>query len=195
MEPIHAQILRHPFVTGLTDGSLDPDAFRHYVLQDAHYLRDYAQALGLCSARATAETHILMFARHAAGAIAVERELHAGFLADWGVNPDALVAIPVAPTCRAYTSYLLAVCHGGSYAEAVAAVLPCYWIYVEVGRALLERGSPDPRYQRWISSRRSRPGAAPRCTPGRTPAGSAKRLLTPTARGPQTVASGAACFG
>lgn len=128
MEPIHAQIIRHPFVTGLTDGSLDPDAFRHYVLQDAHYLRDYARALGLCSARATAETHILMFARHAAGAIAVERELHAGFLADWGVNPDALAATPVTPTCRAYTSYLLAVCHGGSYAEAVAAVLPCYWI-------------------------------------------------------------------
>jgi hypothetical protein len=45
IEPIHAQILRHPFVTGLTDGSLDPDAFRHYVLQDAHYLRDYARAL------------------------------------------------------------------------------------------------------------------------------------------------------
>jgi thiaminase (transcriptional activator TenA) len=31
-------------------------------------------------------------------------------------------------------------------------VLPCYWIYAEVGRHLLERGSPDPRYRRWIDT-------------------------------------------
>ena len=29
-------------------------------------------------------------------------------------------------------------------------MLPCYWIYWEVGKELLRRGSPDPRYQRWI---------------------------------------------
>ena len=40
--------------------------------------------------------------------------------------------------------------HGGSYAEGVGAVLPCYWIYWEVGKELLRRGSPEPRYQRWI---------------------------------------------
>lgn len=34
----------------------------------------------------------------------------------------------------------------------MAAVLPCYWIYARVGTALLERGSPDRRYQRWIDS-------------------------------------------
>ena len=42
--------------------------------------------------------------------------------------------------------------YGGSFAEAHGAVLPCYWIYWEVGKALLERGSPDPRYQRWIDT-------------------------------------------
>lgn len=31
-------------------------------------------------------------------------------------------------------------------------MLPCYWIYAEVGTALVERGSPDPRYQRWIDT-------------------------------------------
>ena len=55
-----------------------------------------------------------------------------------------------APTSLAYTSYLLATARGGSYAEGVGAVLPCYWIYWEVGKELLRRGSPDPRYQRWI---------------------------------------------
>jgi thiaminase/transcriptional activator TenA len=40
---------------------------------------------------------------------------------------------------------------GGSYAEAVGAVLPCYWIYARVGEALLAAGSPDPLYARWIA--------------------------------------------
>ncbi len=31
-------------------------------------------------------------------------------------------------------------------------MLPCYWIYGEVGKHLLSRGSPNPRYQRWIDT-------------------------------------------
>jgi hypothetical protein len=35
VEDVYAAILRHPFVTGLTDGSLPREAFRHYIVQDA----------------------------------------------------------------------------------------------------------------------------------------------------------------
>ncbi len=31
-------------------------------------------------------------------------------------------------------------------------MLPCYWIYWEVGKPLLEHGSPKPHYQRWIAA-------------------------------------------
>jgi thiaminase (transcriptional activator TenA) len=31
-------------------------------------------------------------------------------------------------------------------------VLPCYWIYWEVGKELLRRGSPNRRYQQWIDT-------------------------------------------
>ena len=58
----------------------------------------------------------------------------------------------MSPTTRAYTSYLLATAYDGSFADGLAAVLPCYWIYAEVGAELLDRGSTDPRYQRWIDS-------------------------------------------
>jgi len=61
-------------------------------------------------------------------------------------------AMPVAPTTLAYTSYLLATAYRGTFAEGVAAVLPCYWIYAEVGAVLVKRGSPDARYQRWIDT-------------------------------------------
>jgi thiaminase (transcriptional activator TenA) len=58
----------------------------------------------------------------------------------------------MAPTNLAYTSYLLACVYGGSFPEPLGAVLPCYWIYWEVGKALLQRGLPNPLYRRWIEA-------------------------------------------
>ena len=149
---IYAAILEHPFVTGLADGSLPRESFEFYVIQDALYLRQYAQSLAAVAARAPVPADTEMFARHAAGIVAVEMSLHSSLLADLDIDPAAAAAAEPAPTTLAYTSYLIAAAANGSYAEGVGAVLPCYWIYWEVGKHLLERGSPDPRYQRWIDT-------------------------------------------
>jgi thiaminase/transcriptional activator TenA len=149
---IYAAILEHPFLAGLTDGTLDSAAFAHYVVQDAHYLRDFARALAVVGGKAPTHADTGMLARHAAGTVDVELALHASLLPQLGLDARAVAEAPVAPTTRAYTSYLLAVAHGGSFAEGLAAVLPCYWIYAEVGAELVGRGSPDARYQRWIDT-------------------------------------------
>ncbi|WP_460353110.1 thiaminase II [Mycobacterium sp. ZZG] len=150
--PIFDAIVAHPFVTGLTDGSLEPDAFAGYVAQDVHYLRTYARALALVGGKAPTLADTAMFARHAAEVFDVELALHAELLPALGLSPDSVDRVPVSPTTQAYNSYLLATVYDGSFADGLAAVLPCYWIYAEVGAELLERGSTDPRYQRWIDS-------------------------------------------
>jgi thiaminase/transcriptional activator TenA len=149
---IYGAILAHPFLTGLTDGSLPHDAFAFYVVQDALYLRRYAEALAAVASRARDVAGTEMFARHAAGIVAVELGLHDSLLADLGIDPASVDQAEAAPTTLAYTSYLLATIRGGSYAEGVGAVLPCYWIYWEAGKVLQRRGSSDPRYQRWIDT-------------------------------------------
>ena len=152
IEGIYAAILAHPFLTGLADGSLPRESFRHYVVQDAHYLRGYARALAGCAVRAPDAAGTALFAGHAADAITAEQSLHAGLLTELGVDPAAAAAEPVAPTTQAYVSYLLATVHVGSFAEALGAVLPCYWIYARVGERLAARGSTDPLYARWIDT-------------------------------------------
>ena len=149
---IYRGILVHPFLTGLTDGSLPHGTFAFYVIQDALYLRQYAQALAAVASRAPDAAGTEMFARHAANAVAVERALHESLLTDLGIDPAAASAAKPAPTNLAYTSYLLAAIYGGSYADGIGAILPCYWIYWEVGKELQRRGSPDRRYQRWIDT-------------------------------------------
>jgi thiaminase/transcriptional activator TenA len=152
IEPIYAAILRHPFVTGLTDGTLARERFRFYAVQDALYLREFARALSLAAARAPQDDWIVMFNEHAAEALRVERALHESFFRDFGLAPGDVAATPLAPTNLAYTSYLLAVAYAAPFHEAVAALLPCYWIYWEVGRALERAGTPDPLYARWIGT-------------------------------------------
>jgi thiaminase/transcriptional activator TenA len=152
IEPIYAAIVRHPFVTGLTDGSLSRPSFQFYAVQDALYLREFARSLSLAAARAPRDEWIIMFNEHAAGALKVERALHEGFFAEFGLRPGDVAATPLAPTNLAYTSYLVAVAYAAPFHEAVAALLPCYWIYWEVGKALEQRGSPDPLYTRWIGT-------------------------------------------
>ncbi len=149
---VYPAILRHPFVTGLTDGTLPADVFAHYVAQDVHYLRDYARALSIASAKAPTLADTAMFARHAAQVYDVELALHNELLPQLGLRVEELDAVPVAPTTRAYTSYLLATAYDGGFADGLAAVLPCYWIYARVGLQLAHQGSPDPRYQLWIDS-------------------------------------------
>jgi thiaminase/transcriptional activator TenA len=150
--PIYAAILRHPFLRGLTDGSLSRDAFRFYVVQDAHYLRDFARALSIAAARAPRDEWIIMLNEHSAGALKVERSLHETFFRDFGLSDKDVAATPLAPTNLAYTSYLLGIAYGAPFHEALAALLPCYWIYWEVGKELERTGSRDPLFSRWIAT-------------------------------------------
>jgi len=152
MAPIYGAILRHPFLAGLTDGSLPRASFVFYAVQDALYLREFARSLALAAARAPEDDWIIMFSDHAASALRVERALHEGFFKELGLSPAEIAATPLAPTNLAYTSYLLAVAYGAPYHEALAALLPCYWIYWEVGKTLERAGSPDPLYARWIAT-------------------------------------------
>jgi thiaminase (transcriptional activator TenA) len=149
---IYNGILDHPFLRGLTDSTLTEERFRFYVLQDALYLREYARALSLAGVRSPDESALVMFNEHSAGAINVERSLHEGFLKDLGMTQADAEGTQPSPTTLAYTSFLLKSATLGDYPEVLGAVLPCYWIYWEVGKALLERGSTNPMYQKWIDT-------------------------------------------
>lgn len=149
--PIFGAILKHPFVTGLTDGSLPRDRFAFYITQDALYLREFARALAALAAIAPDDAVALLI-RHAADALKEEQALHEGLIADLGLHPEQVRATEPAPTNRAYGDFLLASALGRPFPEGLAAVLPCYWIYQKVGRALRPGGSPDPLYRRWIEA-------------------------------------------
>ena len=139
------QILDLPFVRALGDGTLDEDLFAFYLDQDALYLRDYSRALATISARAdTAEAQV-HWAAGAHEAIAAESQLHEGWLAN-----RARLGGP-SPITMGYTNFLRASAAGDDYVVGAAAILPCYWLYEEVGAVLSSQNHADHPYAEWLS--------------------------------------------
>jgi thiaminase/transcriptional activator TenA len=145
---IHA----HPFNRELAAGTLRRDRFQHYMLQDAIYLVAYGRALAAASVRAPGVTAQEFFADAAKTALVVERALHESYLTQFGVGRAEAAATEPSPTCLAYTSFLLATAQAGSYAELVAAILPCFWIYWDVGTAIARVSAVGNPYQAWIDT-------------------------------------------
>jgi thiaminase (transcriptional activator TenA) len=150
--PIHDAILALPFNRELAAGTLGRERFLFYMVQDAHYLGAFARALAVAAAKVdTAEAQVKL-AGSAKDAILVERALHEGFFREFGVTPERFAATPPSPTCGGYSDFLQATAYRHPFAVAVAALLPCFQIYHEVGKRLHAIAAPGNPYQRWIDT-------------------------------------------
>ncbi|MFS8900005.1 thiaminase II [Synechococcus sp. H60.2] len=148
IEPIYQQILDHPFNQELAAGSLSRQRFQFYLQQDALYLTDFARALALIGARSEGAERVVSFLNFALGAIVAERSLHESYFRLYDIQPETTYA----PACFAYTRFLLASAALDPYEVAMAAVLPCFWIYREVGSAIYRTAKPNNPYQQWIDT-------------------------------------------
>lgn len=151
-QDLYQATLNLPFNQELAKGTLDKDAFCHYVIQDAHYLVAYGRALAVCGAKAYDTDDILQFTDAARGAIVVERSLHDGFMQQFGITKEQFEHTPLTLACHHYTSYLLAVAWSESYPVVLAALLPCFWIYAEVGKDIYDKSAPGNPYQAWVDT-------------------------------------------
>jgi len=143
---------RHPFVTGIGDGTLPLDVFRYYMRQDYLFLIENCRALGMAAAKARDLDDMAWFARVLNETLNTEMSLHVGFCGEFGITEVELRSTRPSPTTVAYTSHLVASASLGSAEDIAVAVLPCAWGYSEIGRMLLDRGLPAgrPLYARWI---------------------------------------------
>jgi thiaminase/transcriptional activator TenA len=141
-----------PFNAELAAGTLSEARFKHYITQDAHYLIGFGRALTLAAAKAPNPDRIVQFAKSAEGAIVVERALHGSFFTQYGITSKVFADTPLSPACHHYVSYLLATAHAEPYEVLLGALLPCFWIYAEVGRDIHARAAPTNPYRAWIDT-------------------------------------------
>jgi thiaminase/transcriptional activator TenA len=149
---LYETIRTMPFNQALAEGKLSDDRFKHYIIQDAHYLIAFGRALAVAAAKADDPDGIVQFSEAAKVAIIVERALHADYFKRFKVSAKDFEATPLSPACHHYSNFLTATAWAEPYAVALAALLPCFWIYAEVGKDIHSRAAKNNPYQAWIDT-------------------------------------------
>jgi thiaminase (transcriptional activator TenA) len=136
----------HPFVSGLSDGTLPIEAFRWYLQQDWLYLKNYVRVYARLAGVAPdgAMEHLVHLAHEL---VTTELGLIKAMMEPFDVE---LVGIEPTPVNREYQEFLLDAA-ARDFAEGVAATMPCLW-----GYSVLGRGMPEPPadgshpYRSWV---------------------------------------------
>lgn len=148
VSPIIDAIMEHPFNQELAFGTLSEDKFAFYIEQDSRFLQDFAMSHAIIATKISAE-FILPFLQFASNTIKEEQEIvHEYFRKIYNFTSTGKIT----PATLSYTSYLLRVCSLEPVEVGVAAVLPCFWVYREVGLAIAKNSASNNPYSRWIET-------------------------------------------
>lgn len=144
--------LRHPFVTGIGDGTLDMEKFRYFMLQDYLYLFDYARVFALGVVKARDPELMRVFAANVDAILGGEMKIHRAYMKRLDITEEQVFSIKPALANLSYTNYMLSVAQTGGPMEIVASILACSWSYAEIGQALaaIPGAAAHPFYGEWI---------------------------------------------
>ncbi len=142
---------RHPFVSGLADGSLPVEAFRWYLQQDWLYLKNYVRVYSRLAGIAPdgAVEHLVFLAHEL---VTTELGLIREMMAPFGVDLEGVEPTDVN---REYQEFLLEAA-SRDFAEGVAATMPCLWGYSLLGRSMPEPPEDGSHpYEAWVRTYRA----------------------------------------
>lgn len=160
--PVWEACLRHPFVTGIGDGTLDMEKFRYFMLQDYLYLFDYARVFALGVVKARDPELMRVFAANVDAILGGEMKIHRAYMKRLDITEEQVFAVKPALANLSYTNYMLSVAQAGGPMEIVASILACSWSYAEIGQALaaIPGAAEHPFYGEWIQGYASEEYAA-----------------------------------
>ncbi len=144
--------LEHPFVEALGEGTLPRSKFEYYIRQDALFLSELTKTFAYATTRTDDPGEMQKFGELLLNTLQVERALHQSYGEKFGLTPEQMAASEMAPTNYAYTRHLLHIAATGSLSELVTSILPCAWIYAEVGKHFRRQDLPtkDHAYRDWL---------------------------------------------
>lgn len=149
-------IYHHTFNQQLNAGTLPAKTFRLYLEQDALYLSDFSKALHLTSKRLPCNQHAAQFKKFSEDIFQSECKLHRRYLSQVDsvrLFRSSKSPVEKIPVIAHYTAYLLKAAQTAPIEVAVASMVPCFWIYNELGKKMVSHNnSMNHPYRDWIAS-------------------------------------------
>ena len=152
--PILQAQFQHPFVKGLGGGSLPLEKFRYYLIQDSLYIVEYARAMAWVAPLLPGVKNIMDMLEAAKQSFQIEFMLKEQYFEKFGISMEDALKTEPAPVCKAYVDHLFRYTRTGTLSEGMAAILPCGWIYVEIGQKFTQgKEIPDSHpYKPWLET-------------------------------------------
>ena len=142
----------HPMVKEMAAGTLPHASFRHYFEQNIAYLEDYTRAIAVALSKAPDTGALEVLGGLLDQIISVELPANRRFLERLGGDPARVRGVlTMSPTTYSYTRHLLATAELGDCAAGITALLPCQWIYGEIGTQIAGAEPDDPIYADWVA--------------------------------------------
>ena len=148
VHPLYLKLREHPFNVELAAGNLPEEKFRFYISQDVFYIGEYSRALAALASIAPSHEELMEFISFAKEGLEIERALHSGFMESFNIAYPKEIALAT----EAYANFLLASVAYKSYAEAIAGLLPCFWLYNKVAVHIYSIANKENKYQKWIDT-------------------------------------------
>jgi len=149
-ELYHA-ITCHPLVSGMAGSTLPMPVFRNYIIQDYLYLKSYSEFLRVLAMRSTREAEREMLQRHLRGSAAAEIALQESFFPLLDISCKILVAAQPSPVCSQNAQVLRETSLSAPIHSALAAIIPCYRAYLEMGREVASHRPDHMIYSKWAA--------------------------------------------
>lgn len=147
--PVFDKITAHPFIHELMQGTLPKEKFEFYIQQDAIYLAEFGKVMCGLAGKFQNTDYTHAFLGFASDTVEVEKTLHESFRKQFNVSKQS----EPTPTCLLYISYMHSCLHTKPLSEALAAILPCFWIYMKVGDYIVAHQTKGQNpYQNWIDT-------------------------------------------
>ncbi|MFI0348645.1 MAG: TenA family protein [Chthoniobacterales bacterium] len=142
------EIQLHPFHQEMKAGTLAKDKFAYYVEQDGIFLQGAAKSLALLASKVPVE-YVQQFLCYSNDMFVAEEEVvHNFFKKAFNFEETGLIA----PSTLSYTNFHLSTCALQPVEVGVAAMLPGFLVYHQIGLSLAKEVVPNNPYQRWIET-------------------------------------------
>ncbi len=150
--PLWNKVLTHPFVVEMGDGTLPPEKFRFYFIQDYVFVNDLAKVVSLAISKAPDFGAANKLSQFLQAIVTSEENLFQRAFHELGVQPDQYRESKAAPTTRAFGDFLVRLSHEGSFQEILAALYVTEGTYLDWATRLIQqkRRPQNTVYQEWI---------------------------------------------
>ncbi|MBS7576570.1 MULTISPECIES: thiaminase II [unclassified Enterococcus] len=143
---------KHPFIQQLVDGTLEPNIFRFYLIQDHYYLAHFAKAHYRLAMKTKDKAVKQLMLEGNESLAAGEISVRESFFEALEIKASELQAMEIAPTNYAYVSHIYRQFVEQDELAVLTSLLPCAWLYTEIGQRFKNKKSPEPIYQSWLDT-------------------------------------------